>query len=351
MSKSETIRSALAQLVKKEAALVKLRASHRTDEGKALADAGRHAALAAKTKSESARRSHLLAAERAHKKAVTASVKESEAARKIAANSAEQAKKLTALGHSERLADRQAEQQAARRRAVDIQHARNIARISQVGVRYVAIQAPIPEKFRLLYLTSNPTVGDKEFALRTETEVRQVQQTLRAAAYRDLVDMQVRPAATFQDLLDGLNDVRPHAVHFSGHGGEQSLEFELDQLFDPAGHRVNFSLVMQALAATDMPPRLLVLNACDTVEGAEAILPAVPVIIAMNETVDDIAAVVFARQFYAAVASGQSIGAALRQAKVGVEAAALNDTAHHYPNVVSREGVDIDTLVLVTPPS
>src|SRR5690606_3160381 len=115
-------------------------------------------------------------------------------------------------------------------------------------------------------------------------------------------------AATFQDLLDGLNDVRPHIVHFSGHGGGQAINLDNGELAAPDADVVGFELLVDALGATDQPPQLLVLNACDTLAGTEVILPAVPVVIGMTDDVPDMAAILFAQQFYAAIASGQSVG-------------------------------------------
>jgi len=37
---------------------------------------------------------------------------------------------------------------------------------------------------------------------------------------RDYVEIDPRPSATTEDLLDGLMKFRPHVVHFSGHGDE-----------------------------------------------------------------------------------------------------------------------------------
>ena len=69
----------------------------------------------------------------------------------------------------------------------------------------------------------------------------------------------------------------------------------------------------------------------------------------MSDTFDDVAAVVFARQFYAAIASAQSVGAALRQAKAAMRMAQLDDA--DLPEAVNRDGLDIETLVLVQPPA
>ncbi|MEY9768570.1 CHAT domain-containing protein [Sinorhizobium fredii] len=90
---------------------------------------------------------------------------------------------------------------------------------------------------------------------------------------------------------------------------------------------------------------MLVMNACDTLDGAETILPAVPIVIAMAEPIGDVAATVFATQFYAAIASAQSVGSALRQAKVRMRSASLEDAK--LPEHLARDGQDIDKLVLV----
>lgn len=71
-------------------------------------------------------------------------------------------------------------------------------------------------------------------------------------------------------------------------------------------------------------------------------------VIAMADSVGDMAAGVFATQFYAGIASAQSIGAALRQAKAIMEAALLNDA--DLPQHVTREDTDIDGVILVRPP-
>jgi hypothetical protein len=69
----------------------------------------------------------------------------------------------------------------------------------------------------------------------------------------------------------------------------------------------------------------------------------------MSETIADVAASVFASQFYAAIASAQTVGVALAQAKVAMEIAQLDDA--ELPEAIARNDVDIDDLVLVRPPS
>jgi hypothetical protein len=91
--------------------------------------------------------------------------------------------------------------------------------------------------------------------------------------------------------------------------------FDNGDLEHPIEHPVEFDLLASVLAATSTPPQVLVLNACDTLAGVDRLLPTVPVVVAMADTIDDTAAIVFARQFYAAIASAQPVGVSVAQAK------------------------------------
>lgn len=344
MSLGDSCRSALIRLKDQEVTLRKDLHRHQSDAAKAYEDANRQSASAARSKSISSINSYMTAAQRYQKKALDADKRANDMATRLAQNAKDQASKLRQLQSAERSEQQAADREAERRRRKEKDHAREMARLSSPTIKYVRIQPPEPEKLKVLYLTANPGLD-----LRTDAEVRQVQQALRGAKYRDLVEVQQRPAATFQDLLDGLNDVRPHIIHFSGHAGGQAVQFETGHVDHTTGEMVGFELLVDAFAATDHPPKLLVLNACDTLQGAELILPAVPVVVAMSDNVLDAAAILFAAQFYAAIASGQSVGAALKQGKVKVKASSLDDTASELPQHVVRDDVDIDSLVLVKP--
>lgn len=90
---------------------------------------------------------------------------------------------------------------------------------------------------------------------------------------------------------------------------------------------------------------MLVLNAYDTLDGAEDLLPAVLVIIAMADAMYDIAAALFAIRFYEALASGQSVASAYNQGVVALRIAASPDA--DLPRVVNRDDVHTANLILV----
>lgn len=342
MAMSDSYRSDLARLKDKEAALRKELNRHQADEAKALEDARKLVASASRSSSASSQNMNLSNAERARKRAVDAGKKAADVSQKLSQNAKDQSNKMRMLQSVERSEQQALDRDAERRRTKEKNHAKEVARLASPTVHYVHIRPPEPEKLRVLYLTANPHMD-----LRTDTEVRQVQQALRGAKYRDLVEVSQRPAATFQDLLDGLNDVRPHIVHFSGHGGGEALEFDGGDLKIGSGRAVGFDLLVEALDATDAPPKLLVLNACDSLDGATIILPTVPVVVGMSDNVPDVAAIVFAQQFYAAIASSQSVGSALKQARVAIKAVLLDEDASALPQHMARDDIDVDTLVLV----
>lgn len=281
------------------------------------------------------------------KKVADLSAKLSRSARDLAAaeeNLAREVRSTAKKEEDKKKAESRAREQAdARRQQREKSHAREIARLTRPSVQYVMVQPPKPEVLRVLYMTANPNMD-----LRTEVEVRGVQQAVKRALHRELIDVQYRPAATPEDLLDGLNDVRPHVVHFSGHAGDAAVLFDNASVDKPEGHEVPFELLARALGATADPPTLLVLNGCDTLDGAEVLLGATPVIIAMATEISDLAASAFAARFYAAVASAQPIGPALRQGAVVLDLMGLDEGWK--PNLLARDDVNVDDLVLVQVP-
>ncbi|CAN7725723.1 CHAT domain-containing protein [Mesorhizobium amorphae] len=233
----------------------------------------------------------------------------------------------------------------ARRRLEERNHAREIARINRPTIHHVFIKEPEPEKLRVLYLTASPATPNLD-ALRVDAEVNNVLKALRSAKHKDLVELQHRPAATMEDLVDGINDHRPHVVHFSGHA-DGGLLFDTADPIAAGDQLVGYEAVARVLAATDHPPTLIVLNACRTAEAVEQMLEAAPVVIATNDTVGDASSAIFATHFYGAIAAAQTIGHAVVQAREMI-AIALPDE----PDVIrvsAVEGVAPEELQLVRP--
>ncbi len=308
------------------------------------------------TTSPAMARSHENAALRADRQAEAYESKAADLADKIV----RKRKQLhTAESNLERVlasAARKEDQVTKRRRRDELEHARKAARFSQPVVRHVhevrEVPTPRVEELRLLYLTANPIPDPPSSSLRVDAEVAQVQRAVRGALHRDYVRIEHRPAASPEDLLDGLNDLSPHVVHFSGHGGRQSLAMDNSDVQSPAPRALGFKQLGRALKTAATPPTLLVMNACDTVSGvAEELLPTVPLVVAMASSVLDTTAAIFAARFYAAIAAGLSVQRAFDQAVLAIELAGLEDDETWMITLLFREDVDPDAVVLVRPPA
>lgn len=90
-----------------------------------------------------------------------------------------------------------------------------------------------------------------------------------------------------------------------------------------------------------------------TLEGADALLQTVPLVIGMSDTIGDTAAIVFARSFYAALASAQSVATALEQARMQMLATSMLDADQVDKSALAtlraRDDADPTTVVLVRP--
>lgn len=201
---------------------------------------------------------------------------------------------------------------------------------------------PQPEKLRILLLGSS-SAGD----LRVGREQKRIRAAVQAALHRDHVELDVRPAATTADLLDGVTAFRPHIVHFSGHSAEDLIVFE-DEVDEPHdGAIASARAFVVAIAATDTPPTLVLLNSCDSAGQAEALIEqVVPFAIGMASEIDDGSAISYAAQFYAAVANGQSVWAAHQSGRAALELAGLDGA--ELPTLAAADDVDSREAILVT---
>jgi hypothetical protein len=310
---------------------------------------------ASRTSNFSSASSHARGAQADEKRALAAAKKAGDIRSRIAANN----KQITSLKGRLRSAEEYERKSLARvaeqgqRKAVA--HARTVRRLAAEAKRdwdYLSSRKGL----RVLYLTANPYSVDRRFTspdgsqveeshwLHTEVEVREVQAAIRGSTFRGRIRVEHRPAATFDTLLDGLNDVRPQIVHFSGHAGAGELAFEKAE-GRGSDAAVSVATLKMALGATDQSPALVVLNACDSIEDAECLLEVVDVVIGMTAEIDDSSAIIFAKRFYAALASGQTIINAMEQAKAAMEAAAMGDA--DLPVHISRDEEVLTERILI----
>lgn len=215
--------------------------------------------------------------------------------------------------------------------------------VKAVTVRTIT-RSTLRRKKRLdvLYSTASP---DKKSPLRVDAEMRQVQEAVRGSRLRDNITLHYRPAANLKSIMDGLNDLAPGIVHFSGHGYSGGIAVDHAKVKRPVGKVVTFDLLAKAVAAVDAPPQIIVLNSCHSAGAKKALLPYVKAVVAMGDSIGDLAATAFAAQFYAAIAAGQSLKAAFAQGLVAIEAVSLNEAKT--PQLMLADGANAAKIILV----
>jgi hypothetical protein len=214
----------------------------------------------------------------------------------------------------------------------------------QLNLVVGTIRAPKPERLRILMLSASGE-GD----LRVNRESKRIREAIRNANGRDLVELDVRTAATADDLLSGLTGLRPHVVHFSGHSDENFIVFEEDVDDFNAGVEISADAFAAAVGAVDEPPLLVVFNSCNSAPQAERLVKSiVPFAIGMSEEIDDGDAIAYAARFYASIADGQSIAGADAVARAALQMAGLPGS--ELPTLAAAEGSDPDATWLVVLP-
>lgn len=198
-----------------------------------------------------------------------------------------------------------------------------------------------PEEITVLFLASSP---EDQTQLRLDRETREIQRRVRSSEYRDSIWFEWRLARQLVDLIDDLNEVAPHIVHFSGHGDQDALVFE-----DDAGNTTELTneQLGRLLGVGADRIRLAIFNSCHSEAHARMACEHVDVAVGMNATIDDEIAKTFAGQFYNSLGFGKSVGESFRQAVLQVEFE--YGTGQDVPELFTADGVDAETVVLVNP--
>jgi hypothetical protein len=151
----------------------------------------------------------------------------------------------------------------------------------------------------------------------------------------------VRP----DDLLQYLNQDKPHIVHFSGHGTRSEEILLLDKTGKPKA--VSKEACVSLFRTLKDNIRVVVLNACFSRPQAEAISSIIDCTIGMNKAIGDDAAIVFAGSFYRALGFGRSVQEAFDQARTALLLEGIPEEMT--PELLVRSGVDASKVVLVNP--
>lgn len=208
------------------------------------------------------------------------------------------------------------------------------------------------DKIRVLFLAADPF--DERTRLRLDEEARAVDAAIQRGSGRDALELTPHLAVRIADLQHVLQRRRPQVVHFAGHGdgaGGIVLGDEYGRQREVA--RDALDALFRAL---EHPPRVLVLNACNTLApgaaagGGSGELSAVEAggavdfTVSMNNRIGDGWAIVFAEAFYGALAAGETVTRAFEQGVVRLRLEGSPDVK--MPVLHVRPGADPQTVLV-----
>jgi hypothetical protein len=193
---------------------------------------------------------------------------------------------------------------------------------------------------KILFLGSNPTFelspGISETPLALDEELREIQNKIRASKHRDSLQLVSRLAARPDDLIQALNEIQPHIVHFSGHGtGTEELVLLNDQR---QPQTVSKSAIEALFKTMRDKIRVVMLNACFSKVQAAAIRKHVDCAIGMEREIGDDAAITFAASFYRAIGFGRSVKEGFEQGLAALMLAGIPENLT--PILLCRKGIN-----------
>lgn len=145
----------------------------------------------------------------------------------------------------------------------------------------------------------------RERRVRADVEHREVKDSIEHGRFRDRFSIEIVSAARWDDFRRALERVKPHILHFSGHGSESGeLQFS-DVLGKPEWVRPEKIAGVIRILRDNLS--VIVLNACDSHALAERLHAHIPHVIGMTDRIDDRSAIQFSRVFYEALAFGRTV--------------------------------------------
>jgi hypothetical protein len=152
----------------------------------------------------------------------------------------------------------------------------------------------------VLFLGADPKDMGQQ---RLDQELRDITEGLQRSAKRDRFNLQQSWAIRSGDIQRAMLDVKPHILHFAGHG-EGGLFF-----LDDAGNSnlVNGAALAGLFKLFDDKLNCVVLNGCYAEVQAKAISQHIPYVVGVQKAIGSPGALAFAVDFYDALGAGRDV--------------------------------------------
>lgn len=203
---------------------------------------------------------------------------------------------------------------------------RDISIARSPGISEIVPPLQIKLPLRVLVVIAKPG-GSAD--LDSEAELRELKKSLEGLERSGHVKLTQVESASLATLRQDL-DTPIHVLHFIGHGGfDQSLEQAFLQFEKPDGEPDLVTGVdLARILGRQSPPVLIVLNACEGGRASKAdpfggvaqalLRNGTSAVVAMQFRVTDEAALTFSKEFYKALASGDTVDHAVYEARLAL---------------------------------
>jgi hypothetical protein len=194
-------------------------------------------------------------------------------------------------------------------------------------------------EIRILFLSSNPEATSR---LSLDEEMREIELKIKLSESRDRLKVVSKWAVRPDDLLQYLNEEKPHIVHFSGHGSARSEIILTGNNGEP--RPVGTEALTALFRTLKDNLRVVVLNSCYSYAQATAIQEVIECVVGMNDSVDDTAARIFASAFYRGLGFNRTIGESFDQAKTALLLEGFDQDAE-IPELLASDAAKAQRLI------
>ena len=208
------------------------------------------------------------------------------------------------------------------------------------SIRYRVKENQPLDKIKVLFVAANPVSSEKS---ELGVEIREITSKIRAADYRDSIELISAWAVRPEDLLLLLNQHKPSVVHFTGRGSTTGNI----TLFDDKGDSKPLSdkAIKALFTAMKDNIKVVFLNACYSRQQAEAITSVIDCAIGIHSDIGYQAATTFASSFYQAIGFGRSIKNSFEQGNVALDLERF--PIMNPPELLVRESIDPSCICLL----
>jgi len=210
-----------------------------------------------------------------------------------------------------------------------------VPRSTSEHVRSILFLSACPDDSNRLPAEYQDALDSMWVPLRTDLEMRDVEEQLLLSRQQGQYQIKYQPAARWKDVGRTLAYYRPRVVHFSGHGDrEGNLIIESDgggaELVTPEGVARLFSVYRASIEC-------VFVNACYSERLARAVFKNIDNVIGMRWKVGDEAAVQFSIGFYTGYFNGLRVPDAFEQGLAHIERSEATQPERRTPLLLTRD--------------